>query len=210
MKRAAGATSLITAVLGFIVLVGGCVDGTLIGDASARPVDAGVSGTGPVGRPIDGQCPDDAPDPCPCLGLGEPADDVHQQFFDLLNDYRVENGLAPLEYSVLLEQAADVHAASMYDNDFFGHVHPVTRTGPADRALAAGFCHEYVGENIAWGRNSRTRPAEVIDGFSLRPVHNDNMLRPDYRYVGVGIFHTENEEGDWTWWVQDFALDVAN
>ncbi|MCH7814025.1 MAG: CAP domain-containing protein [Planctomycetes bacterium] len=211
--RLAGTRLGVAGAVAVFALLAGCNGRAGDGDVSAQPgavSDAGQSGTAPDGQP--GGEPGQAvnPQPAACLGLGEPVDDLHRQFFDLLNQYRIDHGLAPLEYSVLLEQAADQHAASMYRDDFFEHLDPITGTGPAERAVAAGFCHEYVGENIAWGQNTHTRPAEVIDGFSLRPLHNANMLNSDYRYVGLGIFHTENEEGDWYWWVQDFALDLGD
>jgi len=147
------------------------------------------------------------PKPVPeCVALGEPTELVHAMFFELLNRYRRENGLAALEYSLTLQQAADAHAEHMFRERFFNHIWP-DGTTPADRALDAGFCHDLVGENIAYGLNSRETATEVMAQLSNSPIHDDNMLFEHYRYVGVGAFHHVGDRGDEYWWVQLFALE---
>jgi uncharacterized protein YkwD len=142
-----------------------------------------------------------------CLGLGAPVDSVHQEFFRLINSFREENGLAPLEYSVHLEAAADGYAQRMQAENFFGHIGPGGDTA-GDRAVTAGFCDRRVGENLSWGLNSRSRPAEVMENLIASEPHLANLLLPDYRYVGVGYWTVTDESGQWFWWVQLFAVDA--
>jgi uncharacterized protein YkwD len=144
-----------------------------------------------------------------CLGLGEPATGRRAEFVRLVNEHRLAHGLSPVEYSLTLEAAADHYAERLFhDRDvFFDHVSP-DGDGPGDRAVAAGFCHEYVGENLSWGRNTRTTAEEAFENLAASPSHNENMLNPDYRYIGVGLYATTNEKGQWYFWVQEFAVDL--
>jgi hypothetical protein len=139
-----------------------------------------------------------------CLGLGDPSDPIHQGSFLQLNYYRQLKGRDALEYSIILQQAADAHAKDMHDRSFFNHISPDGR-GPWDRALAAGFCHSQVGENIAEGTNSLSSAAEVLERWKGSPEHDTNMLRPEYKYVGIGYYHINVGGDDHYYWVQLFA-----
>ena len=86
------------------------------------------------------------------------------------------------------------------DRNFFAHIDPDGNT-PPDRALAAGFCHEYVGENLATG----FRDADaVMAGWIASEGHNANLLNADYALVGIGVARTP---ADGAVWVQEFAYD---
>ena len=163
-----------------------------------------ISGSGrPTPQPV---VPVPGCEEASCQCLGTPSDWDHAELFRLLNEYRMEKGLDPLKYSLRLEVAADGHAKRMADEEFFDHVAP-DGTAPADRAQAVGFCHDLVGENIAYGLNSRDTPARVMAEFQGSPVHDQNMLYEDYRYVGIGVYHRVGERGDEYWWVQMMALE---
>ncbi|HSW45182.1 MAG TPA: CAP domain-containing protein [Phycisphaerae bacterium] len=137
----------------------------------------------------------------PCAGIGQPASLTHQQLFEALNQYRVENGLRPLFYSQALEEAADDQARDLWVRGFFSHTNPDGES-PGDRALEAGFCHRYVGENIAAGHTS---VEQVMQAWKDSPGHNANMLDPDFVYVGMGYsFDARGRQ----YWAQEFAFDV--
>jgi uncharacterized protein YkwD len=137
----------------------------------------------------------------PCMQLGAPATTVHQALFDALNDYRRQNGLNPLIYSLRLEAAAEAQVQDLWQRAFFAHINPDGES-PGDRALAAGFCHRYVGENLAAGQNSV--PA-VMTAWQNSPGHDANMLEPDYVYVGVAVSQDANGR---LYWAQEFAFDL--
>ncbi len=141
-----------------------------------------------------------------CLGLGNPTDATHQEALDALNAYRQANGLGTLRYSVTLQNAADAHAKDMHDRNFFDHVNP-DGDGPGDRAVAAGFCHPYGGENIAYGQNANDTVSQVMTAWQNSPGHNANMLRAGFEYVGIGVYVVSDGVNTYYYWVQLFAFD---
>lgn len=120
-----------------------------------------------------------------------------------LNAYRAQNGLEPLIYSKTLEAAANAQAKDLFARNFFDHINPDGKD-PGDRALDARFCHKYVGENIAAGQTSVTA---VMQAWKNSPHHNENMLDPDYVYVGMGYYVDPSGR---QYWAQEFAFDVPN
>jgi len=136
-----------------------------------------------------------------CAGIGQPRTATHRELFDALNSYRIANGLGPLFYSQSLQKAADDEARDLWVRNFFSHTNP-DGLGPGDRALEAGFCHRYVGENIAAGHTS---VEQVMEAWKGSPSHNANMLDPDYVYVGMGI---STDARGRKYWAQEFAFDV--
>ncbi len=125
----------------------------------------------------------------PCVQVGQPASPTHREMFVALNDYRASKGLLKLSYSKVLEKAANGQALDMYERDFFDHTNP-DGDGPAERALAAGFCRAwYIGENLAW--NQQSVPA-VQTAWENSPGHNANMINANFRYVGMGYYMSAN------------------
>jgi uncharacterized protein YkwD len=137
-----------------------------------------------------------------CVVVGDPATAVHRRLFRALNRYREERGLNPLVYSKRLEEAADAHLKDLHDRNYFAHITP-DGLNPGDRAMAAGFCHQYVGENLAAGQ--RSVPA-VMRAWDESPAHQENMVEPDYVYAGVGHFY--DAETGRQYWAQEFAYDL--
>lgn len=135
-----------------------------------------------------------------CASVGSPSNPAQQEMFNAVNLWRQQNGLPTLAYSTKLEQAANAHARDMYDRHFFSHTNPDGET-PLDRANEAGFCttsSRTVGENIA--QNQQT-VAEVQAAWQNSAGHNENMLRPDFEYVGMGYYNSP----DGPYWVQVFG-----
>lgn len=137
----------------------------------------------------------------PCIQIGTPRSDLHREMFEQLNDYRARHGLEPLIYSVKLEETADLHVMDLWQRGFFAHINPDGQN-PGDRALEAGFCHKYVGENLAAGQNTVDR---AMQAWINSPSHNENMLEPDYVYVGMGYSVDGNGRA---YWAQVLAFDV--
>lgn len=136
-----------------------------------------------------------------CVQTGDPAGLTERAMLDALNLYRIENGLSPLIYSKKLEAAARTHLQDIYSRGYFDHVTP-EGDDPGDRALAAGFCHRYVGENLAAGQPT---VAAVMEAWKKSASHNQNMLVEDYVYVGMGFYQAPTGR---MFWAQEFALDV--
>jgi uncharacterized protein YkwD len=161
-------------------------------------IGAGCGATLPAGGGTVASVPDStAFDTCDAIGV--PADATLEAMYDELNRYRLENGLGVLTYSRTLEAAANEHARDMYERGFFDHVNP-DGEGPAERALRAGFCHPWVGENVAEGFLT---PASAQAAWEASPEHNTNMLDPRYDLVGMGHYVAPT---GLHYWVQVFAL----
>ena len=135
-----------------------------------------------------------------CTEVGLPRTLDHAAVTEALNAYREANGLEPLIYSKSLERAAEAMAQDIVDRDFFDHIDPDGNT-PPDRALATGFCHKYVGENLATGFQNVDA---VMEAWEASEGHNANLLNPEYAYIGIGVLRTASNGAVW---VQEFAYD---
>ena len=106
----------------------------------------------------------------------------------LLNVERRNAGLNSLGTDPLLEDAAEKHSSDMVARGYFEHdtpegVTPQDRIGQALYKPAGG----WTGENIAWGNGALVSPAAIVDDWMHSPGHRENILRPAFREVGVGI-----------------------
>lgn len=121
-----------------------------------------------------------------------------------LNDYRIANGLSPLQHDLTLMRAMIGHCHHMPQHGFFAHTHsfatePESQT-PSSRAQANGGGTAGYGENIAVGYPT---PTDVMNGWKASPGHNANMLTAAYTRVGIGYY----AGGDY--WGQLFGWGAA-
>lgn len=112
-----------------------------------------------------------------------------QQFLELINQYRAENGLEPLALSTPLSVASERHSEDMGTYGFFSHTtqgssyYPVG-SGHPERISQEGYDYNtYTAENLAYGQ---TTAAEVFEAWRISPGHNVNMLG-DYSVIGIGL-----------------------
>jgi len=126
-----------------------------------------------------------------------------QEVLTLTNQERSKQGLGPLAICPTLDNAAQMHAEAMKDQDFFEHENPFTGEDPSSRGEQAGY-GPYVGENIAMGYQT---PREVVRGWMDSPGHRENILN-SYLHLGVGISNGGSGKygpGGWFYWVQNFG-----
>ena len=102
--------------------------------------------------------------------------------FDLLNQARVDAGVNPLAWGPALSEVAESHAFEMYLDGYFSHVSPATGK-VADRLEAAGITYSWAGENLALAASA----TQVHDGLMGSAGHRANILRPEFRRVGVAV-----------------------
>lgn len=105
-----------------------------------------------------------------------------RQLVALVNDERVAAGLAPLELDPRLVPVARAHATEMFRLRTFSHVSTVTGT-PFDRLSAAGIRYTRAGENLAYARSVAIAHRGLMDS----PGHRENILRPEFTRIGVGV-----------------------
>ena len=101
---------------------------------------------------------------------------------------RRKHGLRSLRASRTLETAAMVHAHDMVRRRYFGHISP-EGTDPFKRASVAGYRgarRTNVGENlVSW--TAPLTPAQVVAKWMASPPHRRNILRCEWRDVGVAL-----------------------
>ncbi len=133
------------------------------------------------------------PDADACVGSGDlptasNTAQTQRATLCLVNARRAEAGLAPLSSSATLTRAALAHSEDMGERRFFAHDAP-DGTEPAERIAAAGYPRTgvSVGENLAWGEETAGTPEEFVEGWMNSPGHRANILRAEFREVGIGL-----------------------
>jgi uncharacterized protein YkwD len=63
---------------------------------------------------------------------------------------------------------------------------------PNQRVQAAGYTYSWTGENIAY--SSELLVNEVFSGWMNSPPHRENILRKEYREIGIGVVVISNGE----------------
>jgi uncharacterized protein YkwD len=108
----------------------------------------------------------------------------------LLNKERARHALPPLRRSALLELASQRHSEDMAARNFFAHDAP-DGLDPGARMAAAGYPVNAAttGENLAWGSQTEATPVRIVRGWMKSPGHRENILRPVFAEVGVGVAH---------------------
>jgi uncharacterized protein YkwD len=138
---------------------------------------------------------------------------------ELLNEHREAYGRQPLLLSDSLSMSAERHSSDMGKYGFFSH-----RTGyntamtqalsgtrsdwfakgayPWDRMRACGYNYNtYMGENIAAGQ---VTAQSVFTDFKNSASHNQAMLSPNYKVVGIALVHVVGS-GYGYYWTMDFG-----
>lgn len=115
--------------------------------------------------------------------LGYATDINVQQLLGGTNAKRQEAGLSPLALSSTLSVAAANKAADMFSKNYWAHNSPAGAT-PWDFITGAGYRYTVAGENLA--KNFSTSQA-VVDAWMASPSHRANILKPNYRDVGLAV-----------------------
>ncbi len=132
-------------------------------------------------------------------------DGEEQALLTLINNYRAQNGRAPLATDCRLNAAADWFANDMATDNYWANNHHDNEDpprSPGERAAAFGF-NAPVGENIAAGF---TTAESVFRAWKQSSGHDSNMLG-NYVVIGIGRAYHPNAKYGW-YWVTDFAVYV--
>ena len=110
--------------------------------------------------------------------------------FELTNSARVQRGLPPLEWEGTAKAVARLHSEEMAENSYFSHTN-LAGQSPFDRMEAGGVSFYVAGENLAYGQYSSIFAHE---GLMNSAGHRENILKPAFRYLGVGVaFNKESQ-----------------
>ena len=115
---------------------------------------------------------------------------------DLLNEMRKDQGLKELIMDKDLTEAAMQRAAESSVLFNTSHIRP-------DGSSCFTVSSKCKGENIIYGCSTAD---DAITNWSNSPSHYTNMMMPDYKNVGIGVFYT----GETYYWVICFGRSTAN
>jgi uncharacterized protein YkwD len=164
--------------------------GTTVSDEAAGEETPAVKGTPQPTETPTPEGPSRTPEP-----TVDPAT-FTTGFLELLNQYRVEKGIPPLQWDDSLAAAAGGYAEYMGTNGFFGH-YPPTGSTPAGRIAGAGFTGQYQGEALSAGQDT---PAVALSRLLGSSAHAAILLNPNSALVGVG-YHYEPGSKYGSYWV---------
>jgi uncharacterized protein YkwD len=128
--------------------------------------------------------------------LDQGLDSEERAFLTLINNHRASAGAPPLQVSVTLTRAADLHSVDMANRNYFSHTSqdgksPFTRMTEAGYNFSTGKA-----ENIAAGNETAAR---TFDQWKNSAGHNHNMLDPSYRVIGIGRAFNSGSQFKWYW-----------
>ncbi|HTK60382.1 MAG TPA: CvpA family protein [Candidatus Baltobacteraceae bacterium] len=95
---------------------------------------------------------------------------------------RFKQGLKPLTVDPELRDVARAHARDMFERGYFAHIDP-DGIKPYQRVKNAGIVFGVTGENMAMAGDVSV----AHEGLMQSPGHRANILRVDYRKIGVGV-----------------------
>jgi uncharacterized protein YkwD len=122
---------------------------------------------------------------------------------ELTNKARAEKNLPALTVDSVLTAVARAHSANMAKKGEMNHV--LDGKNPADRVKEAGYHYSWTGENIAMGENV-TVP-DIFEGWMKSKAHRDNILKPEYQEIGIGI--ARNDKGE-VYYAQEFGTKMKD
>ena len=111
-----------------------------------------------------------------------PRPDLEKRMLDLVNQERAAAGLRPLTMDPELTEVARQHSADMFARGYFAHDTPEGLT-PFDRMRQKNVRFLTAGENLALAPTLSV----AHTGLMNSPGHRENILRPQFGRVGIGI-----------------------
>lgn len=109
--------------------------------------------------------------------------DAERAMLVAINRERRDRGLRPLEWCESCAVVARAHSRDMYRDGYFSH-EDLDGNDPFDRMQAADIPYDAAGENLALAPTVE----EAHEGLMTSPEHRDNILRPVFDEIGIGIY----------------------
>ncbi|AQQ52017.1 CAP domain-containing protein [Planococcus lenghuensis] len=103
--------------------------------------------------------------------------------FELTNSARIQRGLPLLAWDEDTRAVGRKHSVEMAENSYFSHTN-LAGLSPFERMQAGGVEFYLAGENLAYGQYSSIFAHE---GLMNSAGHRENILKPAFRYLGVGV-----------------------
>jgi len=122
--------------------------------------------------------------------------EIERDVLDLVNQDRANLGLGALTGDSRLHDAARAHSLDMQTNNFVDHA-GTGGTTPGQRAQAAGYDWNRVGENIAAGYLTAE---SVVTAWLNSPGHRDNMRDGLFTDAGIALIEGGPNNTFETYW----------
>lgn len=117
--------------------------------------------------------------------------DYENQVAALINNVRVENGLAPVAADGALTDVAIARSQDMINRNYFSHYTPEGTT-VFNFLRGAGIGYRYAGENLAQCMPASIgSPEAFLNAWLNSPSHRANILRAQYGKIGVSMVETD-------------------
>ena len=120
---------------------------------------------------------------------------VATQILNLVNQERKKAGLSALKLNTKATTAANTRAKELVSS--FSHTRP-NGSSFSTALKSAGVTYRGCGENIAAGYQS---PSAVMEGWMNSSGHRANILKTNYKELGVGYYQDASGQ---KYWVQLF------
>ena len=108
-----------------------------------------------------------------------------------VNQICLSHGLSQLRNNENLASVARNYSQKMAQQNFFGHTSPAGNT-MVQRVQGAGIFYLVVGENLFMCTNVPQPVPAAVQGWMDSPGHRENILRPEYRETGIGVWRKGN------------------
>lgn len=116
------------------------------------------------------------------------------QMYDLVNAARRKHRLPVLSWDEHVRKTARDHSVDMAEQNYFSHTN-LEGQSPFDRMAEDNLSFTYAGENLAYGQFSSIFAHE---GLMNSKGHRDNILKREFKYLGVGVAFNERHEPFYT------------
>lgn len=108
---------------------------------------------------------------------------AEREILALVNRERQSRGLDVVVFHENIQKVARAHSSDMYHRGYFAHINPDGKD-PFDRMADGGVKFSYAGENLALAPTV----AMVHQGLMNSPRHKENILKPEFTDLGIGVF----------------------
>ena len=105
------------------------------------------------------------------------------KFIEDQNNIRSAYDLVRLTHNELLRQVAQDYAETLCETEYFSHT-GLDGSTMVSRTQKTDYNYRALGENLAYGADN---PRLTAIQFWISESHRDNMLKPQFREVGVGF-----------------------
>jgi uncharacterized protein YkwD len=147
------------------------------------------------------------PVPKALSGAGAALTAEEARFVALTNAERTSRGLAPLAVAPLLVKVAREKSEELYRLQYWGHESPVKEKRTAMRRVL--YYLPTPPKTMTVGENLYACDRVLVDAghqaLMNSPTHRHNILKPEYRYLGVGAFTAP----DGRFWTTEIFLDIT-